>query len=97
MSTPSTSIDQARQSVAYLNQFVEKLREQKDVNVLNIYNYQEVANLHVSMARLNNYFTGDQPVTSAQPAQPVPVSQAQPVQQPQRLQAPAQQPQMHTI
>jgi hypothetical protein len=80
----SVSSEQARQSIGFLNQFLERLRQQKDVNVLNMFTFAEVANLHVSMVRLNTHFSEQAPV-------PVPApTQVQP-------QVPTQVPQLHTI
>jgi hypothetical protein len=77
-------MEQARQSVGFLNQFFERLRQQKDVNVLNVFTYAEVANLHVSLVRLNTYFADTE-------TKPVPVQQTQPRTQPSST------PQLHTI
>ena len=64
----SIPLDQARQSISFLNQFMEKLREQKDVNVLNMFTYADMANLHVSMARLNTFIAEQ----ASQPAHKTP-------------------------
>lgn len=87
---PTVTTDQARQSVGFLNQFLERLRQQKDVNVLNMFSFAELANLHISMLRLNTHFTEQpEPVQEA-----VPVVQEAVVAQPVSVQAP---PQLHTI
>ena len=75
------SVDHARQSVGYLNQFLERLRQQKDVNVLNLFSYAELANLHVSMVRLNAHLA--EPVTATTDTESVHLSQAVPVVPPQ--------------
>lgn len=90
MSTVSS--DQARQSVGFLNQFLERLRAQKEVNVLNMFTFAELANLHVSMVRLNTHFA-EQPTEPVQAPAPVAAAPA-PVQQ---TQVPTQVPQLHTI
>jgi len=97
MSTPNqltVSVDQARQSVGFLNQFLERLRQQKDVNVMNMFSYAEVANLHVSMVRLNGYLSEPVEVSTPAPAQTL-QSTSPPTDAPaQTLQAP---PQLTTI
>jgi hypothetical protein len=63
-----SSLEQARQSIAFLNQFMEQLRQQQNVNVLNLFTYADIANLHVAMARLNSFIV-EQPQSQPQQQQ----------------------------
>lgn len=55
MSSHTETIELLKQSVAVVNQFLEKLRSEKDVNLLNLFSYQDITTLHVSMTRLNQF------------------------------------------
>lgn len=60
------STEQAQQAVGYMNNFLEKLRTNPDINMLNMFTFQEIANLHISMIRVNNFVgqaTTDKPDT----------------------------------
>lgn len=47
--------EQVEQAVGYMNSFLEKLRTNTDINLLHTFTFQEIANLHISMVRINGY------------------------------------------
>ncbi len=49
-------IEIMKQSVNFLNKFFETLRVEKSVNLLNLYSYNDIANLHIAMVKLNQFF-----------------------------------------
>ncbi len=49
----SEQVELLRQSVGVVNQFLEKLRTEKDINLLNLFSYQDITTLHLSVMRLN--------------------------------------------
>ncbi len=56
------SLEQANQAIGYMNQFLERLRTESGFNLLTCYTFQDIANLHVSMARLNTFIGQQLPV-----------------------------------
>ena len=49
------TLEQAQQSVGYLNGFLEKLRTHEKIDLTKICTFQEIANLHITMLRMNAY------------------------------------------
>lgn len=53
MSEQNEQVELLRQSIGVVNQFLEKLRTEKDINLLNLFSYQDITTLHLSVMRLN--------------------------------------------
>ncbi len=51
----SSELDQLKQSINFITKFLENLRLEKGINLLNHYSYNDIANLHISVLKLNTF------------------------------------------